>query len=431
MLALADSTIVYVVLAALVVLFLVDRLPAEMVAIGSAVVLWATGVLGPAEALAGFWHPTVVFVASLLIVATALESTGITAWAGHHLVTHADGDARRLTVWTMVLAAALTSLITVHGAVAALIPLAVASAARVRMPASQLLLPLAVAAHAGTQLTLAGSQVNILFSEASRDAGAGYFEFFEYALVGIPLVLGTIAIVVLGTRRLLPDRGVAEPAADAQVASEVTSEVTSEVMAVHLPSPGWWRAVMITGAMVVLLATGVVAPAAAGLMAVVALLLARVLTPEAAIGGINWTTILLIAGMIPMSTAMSSSGAADDIAHAITEVVGDGSPYLLLAVLFAVVAVLGQLMSNTATALVVIPVAVAAAHDLDVSVRPVLMSLNVVTVAALLTPVATAANTMIAGPGGYRFGDYAKFGWPLLLWWFVIAVGYVPLIWSF
>jgi di/tricarboxylate transporter len=174
-----------------------------------------------------------------------------------------------------------------------------------------------------------------------------------------------------------------------------------------------------------------VPPAIAGLLAAGALVATGVLTIDDAYHGINWTTVVLIAAMIPLSTAMTSSGAADHIADAITRTVGDGGPYLLLVVLFVIVAALGQLMSNTATALVAIPIAVAAAADLDVSVRPVLMSLNVVTVGALLTPVATAANTMIMRPGGYRFGDYAKLGLPLLAWWFVIAVGLVPLIWHF
>jgi di/tricarboxylate transporter len=112
-------------------------------------------------------------------------------------------------------------------------------------------------------------------------------------------------------------------------------------------------------------------------------------------------------------------------------VVGDAGPYALLTVMFVVVAALTQMMSNTATALVAIPIGVSAAADLDVSVQPVLMSLNAVTIAALLTPVATAANTMVLRPGHYRFGDYGKLGLPLLAWWFVVAVGLVPLIWRF
>ena len=112
-------------------------------------------------------------------------------------------------------------------------------------------------------------------------------------------------------------------------------------------------------------------------------------------------------------------------------IIGDSGAYPLLIGLFVLTAVLGQLISNTATILVVIPIAVSAAAEVDVSARPVLMSLNVVASAALLTPVATPANVMIMGPGGYRFGDYAKLGLPLLAWYFVVAIGLVPLIWKF
>ena len=104
------------------------------------------------------------------------------------------------------------------------------------------------------------------------------------------------------------------------------------------------------------------------------------------------------------------------------DVVGDAGPYVLLLGLFVLTAALGQLISNTATALIVIPIAVSAAAELDVSVRPVLMSLAVAAAGALLTPVATPANMMVMGPGGYQFGDYAKLGLPLLVWFGVVAV---------
>ncbi len=92
---------------------------------------------------------------------------------------------------------------------------------------------------------------------------------------------------------------------------------------------------------------------------------------------------------------------------------------------------LGQLISNTATALIVIPIAISSAAELDVSARPVLMAVNVAATAALLTPVATPANMMVMEPGGYRFGDYWKLGLPLMGWYAVIAIVVVPLIWRF
>jgi di/tricarboxylate transporter len=84
-----------------------------------------------------------------------------------------------------------------------------------------------------------------------------------------------------------------------------------------------------------------------------------------------------------------------------------------------------------ATALIVLPVAVSAAAELDVSAKPVLMAVAVASAAALLTPVATPANLMVLGPGGYRFGDYWKLGLPLMALYGIVAVLLVPAVWSF
>ena len=93
--------------------------------------------------------------------------------------------------------------------------------------------------------------------------------------------------------------------------------------------------------------------------------------------------------------------------------------------------VLGRLISNMATALIVLPVAVSAADELDVSAKPVLMAVAVASAAAFLTPVATPANLMVMGPGGYRFGDYWKLGLPMLVLFGLGAVLLVPVVWSF
>ncbi|HYN30856.1 MAG TPA: SLC13 family permease [Dermatophilaceae bacterium] len=94
-------------------------------------------------------------------------------------------------------------------------------------------------------------------------------------------------------------------------------------------------------------------------------------------------------------------------------------------------AVLSQLISNTATVLILAPVALSAAADAGASPRPFLMGLAVMCAAAFLTPVATAANTMVMRPGGYRFGDYWRIGLPMTAWFLLVAVGLVPLVWRF
>ena len=183
--------------------------------------------------------------------------------------------------------------------------------------------------------------------------------------------------------------------------------------------------------MVILLATGAVPPAVAALLAAGLLIMLRVVNIDHAYRAISWTTVILVAGMIPLSTAIQTTGAAEQLADALIRIVGDAGPYALLIGLFVLVAVLGQLISNTATVLIVLPIAVTAAAELGVSARPVLMAVNVAASAALLTPIATPANLMVMEPGGYRFGDYWKLGLPLMGWYAVIAILLVPQIWRF
>jgi di/tricarboxylate transporter len=517
----SHETITFLILGAVVVLFVLDRFPVAVVAVATSLALWATGVLDLNQALAGFGDPAVIFIASLFVVSESLEATGVTAWVGQQLIARVGESRTRLLVLMMLMTAVLTALISVNGAVAALLSVAVVMAMRLRRPTSQLLLPLAFGAHAGSLLTLSGSPVNVIASEFTHDAGAGSFGYFSFALVGVPLVIGTIAIVVLLGERLLPHRtprsgsrdfsahartlveqygldgdaelltprsGVAEVVipprsqlvGDTAFPGMVTESGDLVVLAVqrkgedlsgetvlavgdtlllegawgaleeHLDDPevlvvdepelvrrqvplgpGAVRALVVLGVMVVLLATGAVPPAVAGLLAAGAIVVGRVLTIDQAYRGISWTTVVLVAGMFPLSTAMTQTGAAARLADALVDVVGGSGGYALLAGLFLLTAALGQLISNMATALIVIPVALETAQDLDVSARPVVMCVVVSAAAALLTPVATPANLMVMEPGGYRFADYWKLGLPLLVLYGAVAVGLVPVFWSF
>ena len=145
----SDITTVYVILGAAVVLFVSNRVAVELVAIGVSLSLLATGLLDTDQALAGFGDPTVIFIASLFVVSEGLDGTGVTTWAGQRLMTSVGTSRTRLIVMMMLLVALLTALISVNGAVAALIPVIVVIAMRLGRAPSQLLMPLAFAAHAG------------------------------------------------------------------------------------------------------------------------------------------------------------------------------------------------------------------------------------------------------------------------------------------
>jgi di/tricarboxylate transporter len=195
--------------------------------------------------------------------------------------------------------------------------------------------------------------------------------------------------------------------------------------------PGAKQAVVILLVMVLLLATGIVPTAVAGMLAAGAVVLSGIMNIENAYRAINWTTVIMVAAMMPLSTAMEKTGAAQMLAEHLVSAVGDYGPYALLAGLFILTGVLGQLISNTATALIVIPIGVASAKVLGMSPEPVLMATAVAAAASFLTPIATPTNLMVMGPGGYAFGDYWKLGLPLMIWFFVVAVFYIPFVWRF
>jgi hypothetical protein len=200
------AQITFAVIAGIVALFIWGRLPVEVVAIGAALVLWATGVLTLPQSLAGFGDPVIIFIATLFVVSEALDATGVTAWAGQQLVERAGDSRRRLLVLTMLACAVLTAFVTVNASVAALLPVIVVTATRLKIAPSKLLIPLCFGAHAGSQLALTGSNVNLLISDAAVQYGSGPIGFFEFALAGIPLLVGTVIVVALLGDRLLPVR---------------------------------------------------------------------------------------------------------------------------------------------------------------------------------------------------------------------------------
>jgi di/tricarboxylate transporter len=518
------AQITYAVIAGIVALFIWGRLPVEVVAIGASLVLWATGVLTLPQSLAGFGDPVIIFIATLFVVSESLDATGVTAWAGQQLVERAGNSRTRLLVLTMLACAVLTAVVTVNAAVAALLPIIVVTATRLKIAPSKLLIPLCFGAHAGSQLALTGSNVNLLISDAALQYGGRPIGFFEFALAGIPLLVGTVVVVAAFGDRLLPQRtpptvsvdlsrhaqtlvaqyglespdgpparygrdtGLAEivipprsrfigehvvrgmltesgelAVAAIQRAGENLGETDLAAGDMIVFSGPWtaldarasdpdvlmvdhpervrrqavpfgvraWESIGVLLGMVLLLVTGVVPPAVAGLLAAGTLITLNVVTMEQAYRSITWTTVVLVAAMLPLSTAMFESGAADQVAETLIRVVGGMGPYGLLVGLFVVTAVFGQLISNTATALIVIPIGVAAASETGVDIRPVLMSICVAASAALLTPVATPVNLIAMGAAGYRFGDYWKLGIVVMAVFFVVAVFVVPIFWPF
>ena len=156
------------------------------------------------------------------------------------------------------------------------------------------------------------------------------------------------------------------------------------------------------------------------------------LTERQAYSGIDWVTIFLFAGMLPLATALDKTGAGALIAHYVVGLVGsEPSPMLFMAVLFCLSCGLTQFMSNTAAAALLCPIGISIAQEMGASPYPVLMAIAIAASCAFTTPVATPPNTLVLGPGGFRFKDYIIVGTPLVVLSFIICVVIIPMVWPF
>lgn len=180
--------------------------------------------------------------------------------------------------------------------------------------------------------------------------------------------------------------------------------------------------------MVVLMTFGWVPNVVAVLLAALAMGLFRCLRMEDAYRAINWPSLVVIAGMLPLAKALEQTGGVTLIADGLVAGLGPFGPLAMLAGVFVLAAVIGMFISNTATALLMAPIAIAAAQQIGVSPYPFAMTVVVAASAAFATPVSSPINTLVLAPGGYRFNDFVRVGLPLLLLMMGLTLLLVPLL---
>jgi di/tricarboxylate transporter len=593
------------IIVAAMVFFVWNVVPAAVVAVCASLLLFFTGVLTMQETLAGLGDPVVILIAALLGIGAGLEIAGVGAWAGQLLIRHTGGSETWRVVAIMVVAAILSGLIGMNGAVAAMLPIVVAVAVRTGVAPSRLMIPLAFGCLTGSKLTLLGTPVNLIASTQADEAGVGHIGFFEWAALGIPLLAGAVVIVLLFGKLLLPERrsrsipadfsahaqtlveqynlegglyhfrvrstspyigksradidltgftdlqlvavldgrsaiplerqitegdlvlvrgnaetagqlasdvhlGIREDDAGGSVAdallnrgsglAEVVipsrssligqsmfpgmatedgqlmilaiqrggSEMPPEPVALsagdHLLLQGTWKAldqyladpkvlvvdspeavqkqavalgkgapaaIAILVLLVILLAFNLVPAPVAAVLCAALMVITRVLTLPQLYRGIDWNICILIGAMIPPATAMTKTGAAALIGDYVVNALGSAGPHVVLAGIFVVTAVITQFISNTSSALVMMPIGIATASEMGVNPLPMMMGVAMGASASFLTPFANGVSAMVYGPGAYRFGDFWRIGSIVTIWALIVTVVVVPLFWKF
>lgn len=633
--------ITFLILIVTIVIFIWDKLRVDVVAILSLLALVVFGILDSKQALAGFSNATVIMIGGLFVVGGGLFKTGVADWLGNQLLKLAGSSEIKLIIMVMFGTALLSGFLSNTGTVAVLLPAVVAAAWRIGTVPSRLLVPLAFAASMGGMLTLIGTPPNIVISGVLKEAGLRPFGFFEYSLIGIPLLIVGVLYMLFVGHRWLPvrktrevpqkvsftaeeladtyhlednlfrlrvrhgssiagqklsdaslerDYGVTlvniEPAFARQTESSskisqplpVLSKITDTLRkpanghgitlappsdsVVHaddvwlvegapnqvhqlaarlnlgvLPAKrinhpeeellsqeigiaeiiipprsafvgrtitdmrfcdkynvqvigisrdgkslgdvplanvrlafgdtllvrGTWKkigllknearnfvvvgepisgkddatlsaqgimAVLIMLGMLGMMLTGVVSSVIAVIIAAVVMVLTRCLSMEQAYRSISWESVVLIAAMIPMSTALQVTGGAEFLAKGLVDTLGTVGPLALIAGIFVLTTSFTQVISNTATTILVAPIALGAATQMGINPHSVLMMVAVAASSAFLTPIASPVNTLVLTPGGYKFSDFMKVGVPLLILFMLVGLALVPLIWG-
>jgi di/tricarboxylate transporter len=189
-------------------------------------------------------------------------------------------------------------------------------------------------------------------------------------------------------------------------------------------------AVGIVVAMVAVMAFELAPNSAAALLAALAMIASGCVGVESIYRVVSWKTVVLIAGMLPLATALTKTGATELMANGMVTALGSLGPLTMLAVLFLVTALVGLFLSNSATAVLIAPIAIDTAESLHVSPRAFAMTVAIACCAAFVTPVSSPVNMLVMEPGGYAFGDYVKVGLPLLALTMLVTVALVAAIYG-
>ncbi|MFN2236511.1 MAG: SLC13 family permease, partial [Anaerolineales bacterium] len=190
-------------------------------------------------------------------------------------------------------------------------------------------------------------------------------------------------------------------------------------------------ALLILAGMLLLMITDLVPVATASMLAGLVMILTGCLTIDDAYESVDWKSIVLIAGMLPMAIALEKVGLVELAASALTASFGMMSPLFVLAGLFLITSLFTQVLSNTATTVLIAPIALAAAQNLDLQPHAFMMAVAIAASMAFASPVASPVNTLVMGAGNYRFSDYIKVGIPLIFVAMIVTTLVLPILWPF
>lgn len=437
-----DQVVVLLVLVAVIAAMIWGKLRSDVVALTGAAVLLATGIIRPVEVQGAFASPALIALASLFVIAYAMELSGLL----DAVIRQASGLCARLGV------AGLWIVMVLCGAASAFLnntPIVVLGAPVVRdvarsMGASpkRFLIPLSYITILGGSCTLIGTSTNLLVNDMARAAGQPTFGLFDITPVALLVALAGGVYLVLFSDKLLSSASATAPEAADVSAIEVLASGHGQ-LSDGLGDPALFArerpldvrravtALAVFVGVVFAAAMGWAPIASAAFTGAILLILLGTISAEEAYRGLRPEILLLIAGMVVVGLSLETSGLAATATNALVGWVQNLGPVMGLVLLYGLTLFLTEILSNAAVAVLITPVAVAFAESLGVSPKPFLIAVMVSASAAFATPFGYQTNVLVFQMGGYRYMDFVRIGIPLNLITWAVAVAAIPVFFPF
>ncbi len=412
-----------------------DRVRADVVAIAGAAVLLVSGAVRPAEVQGAFGSPAIITLASLFVIAHAMELSGLLdkAIAKAVILCRKTGT---FGLWSLIGASGLGSAFLNNTPIVVVAAPVIRDVARsINQDPRRFMMPLSYVAVLGGCCTLIGTSTNLLVDDMARASGQAPFGLFEITPVGLATAIAGGLYLLLFTGRLVAGSSAASSRDPASVERHPVSHVdlsgdTLEDIRVFAPAHEFKPvkalvSVLVFIGVIAVAAIDIVPIAAAAFAGAVILILLKVISADEAYSGLRPEILLLIAGMVVVGIAMEQTGLAAEATSWLVQSVNGLDPLTALILLYGATLLLTELLSNATVAVLLTPVAVALAESLGVSPRPFLVTIMMAASAAFATPFGYQTNVLVYQMGGYRYTDFVRVGLPLNLLTWAVAVGMI------
>ena len=404
------------IVGAMIVLFIWEPIPILATAILASLAYAYTGLIELKDVFSGYNSDTIVLLCGMMVVGASLFHAGVTDVIGEKMVKITGKSERNIVLVTLIVSCLLSAVCSNIGVMTAMAPLVTAMCIAAGFGPSKALLALLFGAQFGGFITLVGVGSNATANSVMEQLGITPFGFFSITPFGIGVsILGTLYFVFIGMK-MIPDTGYVPEFAKSEKKPLDKRKATIAVCTLF--------AVLV----VIAMAPKNFPMRIAAVVGAIVIVATKVMTVQEAIRSIDWNCMLLVGSLTAISNGFKNSGAGDAVADLILKVLGENpSTFMITTVIFFAAAILTQFMSNIPTIMLFMPIGISIAEQIGVSPYPIAMTITLAGAASYATPFAAPQNMMTVGWTQYKFVDFVKIGFPMLLVTYVAVVGLVPI----